>query len=317
MFKLKRAQPEQPGHDAPVDVDDPRTDENGGPVGTKLEATGLEGLKSRVPPALTPKRRQTPPPDGETIRQQFETVRRYAAESGIAIGLEQRRATTEEPNRLLIGRDISFKGEIGECENLVVEGKVIADAKCRTLHVNESGFYDGEIETETAEIAGRVEGRIRVRGRLSIRTSGQVSGEITYGELDIATGGRLAGDIRHQPIEEKAAKAEPTAKTQPAAKTEPAPKSEPVTKTEPATKSEPEAASEPVSPPVSPPASVVAEPASKAPAGLPNPFDIDPPAPPTTPGADDSSASRDDAEQSTDPERSRIPVTVGAAGTRR
>jgi cytoskeletal protein CcmA (bactofilin family) len=304
MFKLKRAQPEQPGSDAPVDVDDPRAGQSGRPADAKPGGTGLEGLKSRVPPALTPKRRQTPPPDGETIRQQFETVRRYAAESGIAIGLEPRSATTEEPNRLLIGRDISFKGEIGECETLVVEGKVAANSKCRTLHVNETGLYDGEIEAETAEISGRVEGRIRVRGRLSIRAEGQVNGEITYGELDIATGGRLAGDIRHQPVEEKTAKAEPAAKTRPAAKFEPA------------AKSEPQAASEPVSPPVSPPASAVAEPASEAPSGLPNPFDIDPPAAPETPGADDSSASRDDTEQSTDTERSRIPVTVGVAGTR-
>ncbi len=178
MFKMKRARPEQPRQDAPADIHGSKTDDAELPAPARPAGSAAEGLKSKVPPALIPKRRQTAPPDGATIRQQFETVRRYAAEPRHGIGPVAHRSAAEEPAKLVIGREISFKGEIGECETLVVEGKIAANAKCTSLQVRESGTYEGEIEVETAEVSGRIEGRIRVRHRLTIHATGRVSGNV-------------------------------------------------------------------------------------------------------------------------------------------
>ena len=48
---------------------------------------------------------------------------------------------------------------------------------------------------ESAEIRGRFEGTLTVRKRLFIRATGQVTGTIRYGQIEVERGGRIAGDI--------------------------------------------------------------------------------------------------------------------------
>ena len=287
MFKMKRAQPEEPRRDNPAEIEGSKIDNHDSTAQTEPAGPRAKGLKSKVPSALTPKRRQTAAPDGATIRQQFEAVRRYAAEPAVGFSLQPRRTTAEEPSRLHIGPDISFTGQIGDCQSLIVEGKVVANAKCRALQVQDSGVYEGEIEAETADVCGRVEGRVRVRGRLTIRTAGQVNGDITYGELDIAVGSRLSGDIRHEPVPEEIAKDEPAAPSQP----------------------------------------VVAAAAVKTPSDLsdppippdpPDPSDVGPQARLPAPVAGEPSPARDAAPQQADPapEPNPEPNAVGSAGAR-
>ena len=293
MFKMKRAQPEEPRQDTPAEIRGSKIDDHDSTTQTRSAGPRAKGLKSKVPSALTPKRRQTAAPDGATIRQQFEAVRRYAAEPVAGFSPQPRRTTAEEPSRLLIGRDICFKGQIGDCQSLIIEGKVTANAKCRVLQVQESGVYEGEIEVETAEVCGRVEGHVRVRGRLTIRTAGRVNGNIAYGELDIAVGGRLTGDIRHEPVSKETAKDEPAAASKPAAPSQP----------------------------------VVAAAAQKTPSGLPDPpIPPDPPDPsnvgpqvrPPAPVAAEPSSARDATPQQADPtpEPNPKPIALGAAGSR-
>ncbi len=293
MFKMKRAQPEEPRQDTPAEIRGSKIDDHDSTAQTRLAGPRAVGLKSKVPPALTPKRRQTAAPDGATIRQQFEAVRRYAAEPGVGFSIQPRHTTAEEPSRLLIGRDIFFKGQIGDCQSLVIEGKVAANAKCRALQVQESGVYEGEIEAETAEVCGRVEGHVRVRGRLTIRTAGRVNGNITYGELDIAAGGRLSGDIRYEQVPEETAKDEPAAASETAAPSQP----------------------------------VVAAAAEKTPSGLsdppippdpPDPSDVGPQVRPPAPVVAEPSSARDAAPQQaeTNPEPNPKTIAVGAAGAR-
>ncbi len=283
MFKTKRARPEESRQDAPANtlgskIDEKQSSAPATPAGPGLPGLGLQGLKSKVPQGLAPKRRQTAPPDGATIRQQFERVRRYAAEPSGGIALQPGRSVAEDPSRLLIGRGISFKGRIADCDSLIVEGKVAAITKCRALQIQEAGVYDGEIEAETADVCGRVEGRIRVRGRLTIRAAGRVNGDVTYGELDISVGGRLSGDVRHAPV------AQATAKDGSAAASDPAPPSQPVA---------PEAA-------------------EKAPSGLPDPSDVGPQARPPSPVAAESSTARDDIEQASASAPRRDPAPIAA-----
>ena len=203
MFKTKRAYKDEPRHESSAEYPETYVDDDDFTDQDFPARPSGEGLRSKVPSALSAKKRQTAAPDGETIRQQFETVRRYAAEPGVAAASQPSPTVSDEPSRLLIGRDITFKGEISDCKSLVVEGTVVANAKCASAQILESGFYDGEIEAETIEVCGRIEGHVRARGRLTIRTAGRVHGEITYGELDIEAGGQISGDIQHEPLPEE------------------------------------------------------------------------------------------------------------------
>jgi cytoskeletal protein CcmA (bactofilin family) len=97
---------------------------------------------------------------------------------------------------LTIGSGITLSGEIEACDHLVVEGNVEAALKgAKLLDVAESGTFFGTVEIERATIAGRFEGDLTVNGRLTVRSTGQISGSIAYRELEIEAGAVLDGRI--------------------------------------------------------------------------------------------------------------------------
>lgn len=98
---------------------------------------------------------------------------------------------------LTVGNDILLKGEIATCDRLVIEGRVEAKlSDVHTVEIAECGSFKGTAEVEDAEISGVFEGDLIVRNRLVIYTSGEVRGNITYGEIEIERGGRLTGQIK-------------------------------------------------------------------------------------------------------------------------
>lgn len=102
-----------------------------------------------------------------------------------------------EQRRLIVGRDISLSGEIGSCDVLVVEGTVEAKLRDgRSIEIADSGLFKGSVEIDEADIGGRFEGDLTIRGRLIVRSTGRITGSIKYGELSVEAGGRLVGDIQ-------------------------------------------------------------------------------------------------------------------------
>lgn len=102
-----------------------------------------------------------------------------------------------EAKVLLIGRDISLNGKITACDKVIVEGKVEADlTDSRFVEIAETGMFKGSAEVEEAEIRGHFEGRLSVRGRLLIRGSGKVAGDIAYGQVEIECGGEISGTVQ-------------------------------------------------------------------------------------------------------------------------
>jgi cytoskeletal protein CcmA (bactofilin family) len=103
---------------------------------------------------------------------------------------------TAEDRRLTIGRGITMSGEIESCDTLIVEGTVEAALKgAQVLDISETGVFYGTVEIEEAVISGRFEGDIVVNGRLTITSSGSVTGSIAYKELAIEAGATVDGRI--------------------------------------------------------------------------------------------------------------------------
>ncbi len=101
-----------------------------------------------------------------------------------------------EQRKLTVGRDITLAGEIAACDVLVVEGTVQAKLKGgRTLEVSETGVFRGAVEIDEAIIAGRFEGELTVRGRLTVRATGRIAGSIRYAELEVQAGAEISGEI--------------------------------------------------------------------------------------------------------------------------
>jgi cytoskeletal protein CcmA (bactofilin family) len=99
--------------------------------------------------------------------------------------------------QLTVGREISLAGEIASCDTLIVEGSVEANLQnCRDVDIAETGLFKGSAEIDNADVRGIFEGNLIVRKRLLIRSGGQVSGTIRYGQIEIELGGQISGDVQ-------------------------------------------------------------------------------------------------------------------------
>jgi cytoskeletal protein CcmA (bactofilin family) len=100
---------------------------------------------------------------------------------------------------MIVGREVSLSAEIGFCDRLVIDGNAEASLhECRELEISGTGLFKGNAKVANAEISGRFEGDLVVRKRLVIRASAQVSGSITYGELEIECGAKVTGILMHE-----------------------------------------------------------------------------------------------------------------------
>jgi cytoskeletal protein CcmA (bactofilin family) len=98
--------------------------------------------------------------------------------------------------RLVIGQGITMSGEIESCDHLVVEGTVEAALKgASVLEIAETGMFYGTVEISEATIAGKFEGEITVNGRLTVRSTGSITGAISYKELAVESGATIDGKI--------------------------------------------------------------------------------------------------------------------------
>jgi cytoskeletal protein CcmA (bactofilin family) len=92
---------------------------------------------------------------------------------------------------------MSLSGEITSCNRLIVEGTVAAQLdNCQHVIIAETGVFRGDGTTDNADVHGCFEGNLVVRKRLLIRATGQVSGSITYSEIEIECGGKISGTIQ-------------------------------------------------------------------------------------------------------------------------
>lgn len=102
----------------------------------------------------------------------------------------------EEGRRLVVGRDITLNGDIASCDHLVVEGTVHAqNFSARRADVLEAGFFAGNADVQDAVIAGRFEGRIKVAGRLTVKSTGRLYGQVEYGSLEVEAGAKIEGQL--------------------------------------------------------------------------------------------------------------------------
>lgn len=111
----------------------------------------------------------------------------------------------EIERRLVIGRGITMSGEIESCDHLIVEGTIEAALKgANVLHVAESGTFYGSVDIQEATIAGRFEGELIVKGRLTVRSGGSITGTVSYKEIAIEAGAVIDGKLSPlKPAEEK------------------------------------------------------------------------------------------------------------------
>jgi cytoskeletal protein CcmA (bactofilin family) len=111
---------------------------------------------------------------------------------------------------LFIGVGVALKGDVEVPGAASVDGRFEGTLRAKTLIVGQSGHVSGQIDVETAEIRGMVEEHLTVKSRLVLRSSGSLSGTISYSKIMVEEGGTISGTI--EMMERGAVTAEPEAK---------------------------------------------------------------------------------------------------------
>lgn len=112
----------------------------------------------------------------------------------------------------VIGSDVTIKGDIAASADLHVDGRIEGDISCASLVQGEASEVHGQIEAETARLAGRVVGSIHARD-LVVLKSARIEGDVHYDNLTIEQGADVEGRFSHRAPARQAAAA-PAAKPQ-------------------------------------------------------------------------------------------------------
>jgi cytoskeletal protein CcmA (bactofilin family) len=96
---------------------------------------------------------------------------------------------------MFIGAGVEFKGDMTVPGCASVDGKFEGVLKAKTLIVGQTGHVSGQISVETAEIRGSVDDHLVVQSKLVLRSSGSISGSVSYSKIMVEEGGALAGTI--------------------------------------------------------------------------------------------------------------------------
>ena len=100
-------------------------------------------------------------------------------------------------SKVIIGDGVKFKGEINDADEIQIDGKSDIIVNTENLIVGTTGELKGTINTDNADIWGKVDGDLTVTGTLTIQEQGSVSGTIEYQNLQIKLGGKILGDIKN------------------------------------------------------------------------------------------------------------------------
>lgn len=115
---------------------------------------------------------------------------------GAPMGSTPGTMTEAGQRKLVVGVGIAMSGEIESCDTLLVEGTAEVSLKgASVLNVAETGIFYGTVEINEATIAGRFEGDLTVNGRLTVKSTGSITGSIVYKELAIEAGANLDGKV--------------------------------------------------------------------------------------------------------------------------
>lgn len=100
---------------------------------------------------------------------------------------------------LVIGEDAILRAKVRNCRHIEVYGYVDGEVEADAVLVHKGGRLFGTVSAGTADVSGTVQGRIGVRQLIHIRSTGDVSGAVRYGQMAMDVGAHLSAEVRNVP----------------------------------------------------------------------------------------------------------------------
>lgn len=97
----------------------------------------------------------------------------------------------------IISADMKVVGNLQSGGDVQIEGSVEGDIKSRTVTIGEKAHINGSINAETANILGRINGKLNA-SKVRIAKTANLQGDINYQILSIEEGAVIDGHIRRK-----------------------------------------------------------------------------------------------------------------------
>jgi cytoskeletal protein CcmA (bactofilin family) len=92
-----------------------------------------------------------------------------------------------------IGTNSSFKGDIDTKGTLRIDGTMTGNVNADWIIMGEKALLKGNITARGIIIGGKVEGNLKAKEIVEIKSKGQIIGDISTSKLTIAEGGIFEG----------------------------------------------------------------------------------------------------------------------------
>jgi len=112
---------------------------------------------------------------------------------------------TQAPN--IIAHGTNVKGDIESAGDFRIEGNIIGTVKAKgKIVIGESGSVDGQLFCTSADISGKVKGKLEVLDSMILRANSKFTGDVITKKIAIETGAIFSGNcemVRTSVIETK------------------------------------------------------------------------------------------------------------------
>jgi len=99
----------------------------------------------------------------------------------------------------IIGSNITIEGDISGNDPLIIEGIVRGTVSVKSaVTVTQDGHVEADVDSQSIEIAGSVEGNVTAADKIDIKAGGRLVGDVKAPRVLIADGAAFKGNINMQ-----------------------------------------------------------------------------------------------------------------------
>ena len=104
-------------------------------------------------------------------------------------------SVAKETKVITVGTGVVLSGRIIEADYVKLEGTADGEITSKTVELSAAGSLDGKVKCGTFIVAGTFSGEAAVTDNLSVKSTGRIEGEISYGSLSVEAGGAVLGTL--------------------------------------------------------------------------------------------------------------------------
>jgi cytoskeletal protein CcmA (bactofilin family) len=109
---------------------------------------------------------------------------------------DKRMSEGNKDKSIFIGAGVVFKGSINAPNQAIISGTVEGDLIAKDVLIGAAGVVTGTTEADFIDVKGELNQSITSKSVLIVRNTGKVTGDVTYGEIEIERGGKVKGAMK-------------------------------------------------------------------------------------------------------------------------